>query len=391
MKVAVIVNELNIRGGTHKQVLRLCEYLQKKGIQLSLITRFYEPEKTYKGFENYDLRYLYKEYPSLYTDTGAVAKLKRLALRDKEDDRLYELIPKDADIINVHDNFLDGIIRRAKRDGKPVVWQINDLDPMFGVGVSDISTKSIKNMIKRSIYLNNIKDVDRITVNVSKNAERVKQCFGRDAKVYYCGVDINEKLSKHSYRDTEVFRLLGMGVFFPYRNYETLVEVVRILKKDGKNVRLDLAGSTEQDKEYSAKISRMISEYGLENEVKIWGQVDDETYNRLFNDADTFAFINIEQSWGLAVFEAMSAGLPTIVSCSVGATELLHDGTDAVIVDPKDPVQIKEVVEILMADRDYYDSLSDNAYNIVKEYSWDKLYSAGILELFEQMTEKGIE
>ena len=30
MKIAVLVNELDIRGGTHKQVLRLCQYLRSK-------------------------------------------------------------------------------------------------------------------------------------------------------------------------------------------------------------------------------------------------------------------------------------------------------------------------------------------------------------------------
>lgn len=61
----------------------------------------------------------------------------------------------------------------------------------------------------------------------------------------------------------------------------------------------------------------MIIERKIEKYVKIWGQVDDDTYDKLFNVANAFAFINIEQSWGLAVFEAMSAGLPTIVSNSV--------------------------------------------------------------------------
>ena len=55
MKIAVIVNELNIRGGTHKQVLRLCQYLKKNNIDFVLCTKIYENAKTYKEFENFDI------------------------------------------------------------------------------------------------------------------------------------------------------------------------------------------------------------------------------------------------------------------------------------------------------------------------------------------------
>mgnify|MGYP000632882886 CR=1 FL=1 len=53
MKVAIVINELNIRGGTHKQVLRLCEYLEEQKIEMLLLTKYYDPEKTYPEFEKY--------------------------------------------------------------------------------------------------------------------------------------------------------------------------------------------------------------------------------------------------------------------------------------------------------------------------------------------------
>ena len=59
MKIAVIVNELNIRGGTHKQVLRLCQYLKEHNINFVLCTKIYESEKTYKEFESFDIISLY--------------------------------------------------------------------------------------------------------------------------------------------------------------------------------------------------------------------------------------------------------------------------------------------------------------------------------------------
>ena len=46
MKIAVLVNELNIRGGTHKQVLRLCEYLESQRIEFKIFTKYYDALQT---------------------------------------------------------------------------------------------------------------------------------------------------------------------------------------------------------------------------------------------------------------------------------------------------------------------------------------------------------
>lgn len=51
MKIAILVNELNIRGGTHKQVLRLCQYLKKCGEDVTIYTRVYSVNDTYPEFK----------------------------------------------------------------------------------------------------------------------------------------------------------------------------------------------------------------------------------------------------------------------------------------------------------------------------------------------------
>ena len=183
-------------------------------------------------------------------------------------------------------------------------------------------------------------------------------------------------------------RLLSTGVFFGYRNYETLVLVVEYLCSKGYDARLDIIGSTDKDKAYADKILSLIQDKKIENSIKVWGQVDEETYNSLYNQADIFAFINIDQSWGLTVFEAMSAGIPTLVSNSVGAIELLHNEEDAVIVEPKNVQEIAGKIITLIEDETYYNHISENAYKAVKKYSWDKLYSTRMVDLFSSLLEK---
>ncbi len=387
MKISLLINELNICGGTHKQLLRLSQYLLKQGHDVTIYTRYFDLDKTYSEFEKVKIEFLYKEdWTKKVSYAGILNKIKNKVHKMKDSYKLYSKIYKDTDVINIHDNGLEDVLFLLKIFSKKPkkIWQINDLPICFHVGVSGNEADSFKQKIKRAYIRYASKCVDEITVNVTKNAERVKQCLDRDAKVFYCGVDVNGTLEKHTYDIKEnTVKILSSGVFFPYRNYETLVEVVENLKNKNVNVHLDVIGAIDRSPAYSEKIINLVKEKNLENEITIWGQVDDKKYTELHNGADMFAFININQSWGLAVFEAMSCGLPVIVSESVGAIELLHNDEDAIIVDPENVEEVSDVVLKLMNEKDYYNKISENAYNAVKEFTWDKLYSERMLDLFK--------
>lgn len=73
-----------------------------------------------------------------------------------------------------------------------------------------------------------------------------------------------------------------------------------------------------------------------------------------------------------------------IVSESVGATEILHDGVDSLFVNPKSPEAIAGRIENLMDDRSLYTRISDTASRFHQQYTWDKAYSAPMLKLLKK-------
>lgn len=380
MKVAVVISDVTIRGGTHKQVLRLCQYLKKQKVNCTIYTKFLNLKNTYPEFQDIPI-------VSCYADGIAPDKhglrLTRMLAGFHDDVALLRSIPDDMDIINIHDSFSPYFMLSILRKNAKIEWQINDMPACFCVGVHENDKDTFWRRFKRLIYRYVAKKIDAITVNVSKNCERVKKCMGVDARVFYCGVDENPDLHTHeAIADHQNVKLLSSGVFFPYRNYETQVAVVEKLKQDGRNVHLNIIGSTETSPDYSQKIQELIKLKCLENYIHIWGQVDEQTYANLHNGADMFLFINVNQSWGIAVFEAMSCGLPVIVSESVGAVELLHDDSDAVIVDPTDVDVICNKIKRLIDDPQYYRTITIGASIAVKKYLGDKPYCERMLSLF---------
>ena len=146
---------------------------------------------------------------------------------------------------------------------------------------------------------------------------------------------------------------------------------------------MDIIGATS-DTNYEKKIREMIRITGLQHCINICGSVDEQEFDRLHQQADLFLFLNIDQSWGLAVFEAMSCGLPVLVSNSVGATEILHDHENALFLNPTDTKAIVTTIIQLMHDHTFYKSISDHARKFPDLYTWDHSYSSKMLALLLQ-------
>ena len=67
----------------------------------------------------------------------------------------------------------------------------------------------------------------------------------------------------------------------------------------------------------------------------------------------TSSFVDIDQSWGLAVFEAASIGIPIVLSKSVGATELLSQVDGIKVVERQSESEIADAFFDLFKNGNY--------------------------------------
>jgi len=115
------------------------------------------------------------------------------------------------------------------------------------------------------------------------------------------------------------------------------------------------------------------------------GEVSDAELINNYHASNVFVFVNHYQTWGLVVFEAMALGVPTIVSTSVGASEILTDNENSLIVPPKRPDKIAEKIELLIKDEKLRQKLIDNGKSFVeKNITWD-IYGKNMLDFFNKV------
>lgn len=388
MNISLVVRDLNIKGGTQKQVLRLAQFLKSKGHNVEIITYNYYPYDFYKGVEDIKVNYLRlgktsnerKGYLAILF-SGVIFKLLRL-------------INRQTDVVNIHDLGLEVLLLipfiKLFRPKAKIVWQVNDLPYTFGEGVAKVKRNrqnKFKFIIAKIFYRFISLLVDEITVNVTKNKILVGKYFGKNARVIYCGVDIMcDKFPER--KITNKIKLISTGVFFPYRNYESILRAMKILKDNGVNCTLSIVGSTSLDSEYADSIKSLAEDLDLE--VNILGEISENELREIYLKSHLFLFLNIEQSWGLAIFEAMSCGLPVIISESVGAVEILKGAKGVVILDPFNIEAIAEEIRKFL-DKDYYLEMSYQAFLASREMSWDLMYSSKVETLFYNLLSKDLK
>ena len=93
-----------------------------------------------------------------------------------------------------------------------------------------------------------------------------------------------------------------------------------------------LVGSTERNRDYAARIRDMIRARGLEDRFELTGELDECGLADCYSQADGFVFPSLYEGYGMAVDEALAAGLPVI--CSDGGALSRMAGREGVALYP---------------------------------------------------------
>ncbi|MGE8690016.1 MAG: glycosyltransferase family 4 protein [Achromobacter sp.] len=99
---------------------------------------------------------------------------------------------------------------------------------------------------------------------------------------------------------------------------------------------------------------------------------------RYFSAADIYAHPTLNDSYGMAPLEAMSHGLPVVVSSPAycGFAQYLSAGKDALILqDPRDGAQLAQALERLGSEPELRAALAERGLAIAREQSWEAVAS----------------
>jgi glycosyltransferase involved in cell wall biosynthesis len=106
-----------------------------------------------------------------------------------------------------------------------------------------------------------------------------------------------------------------------------------------------VAGSL-YEREYSQQIQEMVRSFGLENNVKLLGFVEEPA--PLLRMSNAFCLLSRSEGFCNALLEAMACGVPAVITRVGGNPEAVHDGENGFLVPPEDDESAAERLLFLL-------------------------------------------
>ena len=132
-----------------------------------------------------------------------------------------------------------------------------------------------------------------------------------------------------------LLHLLCVAALIPRKGHQTLARALAMIA-DGR-WRLTCVGSVHRDPRTVEQLLARLRADGLEDRVRLAGEVDESTLAACYDGADVFVLPTFYEGYGMAVAEALAYGLPVISSATGAIPELLADGAGLLVPsgDPK--------------------------------------------------------
>lgn len=182
------------------------------------------------------------------------------------------------------------------------------------IAASDYSAKYLKSLFSRSIVV-----ISRQTIDTANWIERSRSFKNKTKLRKEFGLPLNKTI------------LLGVGRFEKRKNWEKLIEVIKILDD---SFYLVIVGEGELKMSYYDKIKS----YDLGNKVSILPWMDNLDMIKIYNLSDMFVFPSLRDQFGFVVPEALSCGLPVICSELVGSVDFIKENENGFIINPNSDV-----------------------------------------------------
>ena len=327
MKILQIVPSISlIYGGPSQMVLGLAPALVKEGVEVTILTTDSNGDNGQTPL-NVPLNWPIKQdgYEIIYFRCAPFRRYKfSLNLLNWLKCHAHEF-----DIAHIHALFSPIISAAAlvcRQQKLPYIFRpLGTLDP------ADLQKKKqLKQLYAAIIERQNLASAAAIHFTSDQEA-KISERFGVSTLdlVIPLGVIPPESSFKNVYSQLELPKDVPLVLFMsridPKKGLNLLIPALEKLLAVGYKFHFVLAGTNPQEPDYEQKIISQIQNSPLRSHATITGFVTGELKVSLLQAADLFVLPSYYENFGIAVAEAMVAGVPVVISDQVHICQQIRD------------------------------------------------------------------
>jgi glycosyltransferase involved in cell wall biosynthesis len=143
-------------------------------------------------------------------------------------------------------------------------------------------------------------------------AEDITTCFGGAADITLISnfPGVQKKFVEPGEKDKKSLKMIFIGRIHPIKNLFFLLECLR---KISTNIQLTIVGTLE-DEQYWQRCNELIKKFPNNITVSFVGDVNHSMLEKMLYDHHVFVLPTLGENFGHAIFEALAAGRPALIS-----------------------------------------------------------------------------
>ncbi len=215
-------------------------------------------------------------------------------------------------------------------------------------------------------------------IGVKKRIEILPNCL--DTEIFRPNIKTNlkEKMRLQDHR-----LILYVGRLYKDKGVEYLIKAVKTVKNEHPDVKLVIAGAGPERGNLELQVDRL----NLQGSVLFVGSFPHQKIHELYNVCDVFVLPSLIEPFGMVLIEAMACGKPIIGSRVGGIVDIVEDGTNGFLAQPKDSHQLAIKIEMLLADKKLRRELGSNGRKRVENTFSYKAIAEKAVKIYEKALE----
>ncbi|HPP86887.1 MAG TPA: glycosyltransferase [bacterium] len=347
IKVIHYIFKLNNLGGAELQVLNIVNFLDKSLFETFVLTINVTSEVLEK-FNKKNIKVINLEINNIF-------KIYRIILIP------FIFIKYKIDILHTHFfyahltgrifGFFCGIKKIFSTEHNLIDWTQRNilLRKLNYFTVYYLTDKiiAISNSVAEILKQNNIQQNKILKIYNGIDIKKYSQKIGEDKK---------QKIKEELNIKNEIV-LLTIARLEKRKGLNYLIEAVEKLRKI--NIKLLIVGA---GKEYK-NLTKQVEILKLTNKVLFTGAK--QNVNEILQIADLFIMPSISEGLGIAIIEALAAGVPVIATNTGGIPEIVENNVNGILVEPQNSDALANAILKILTDGELLNFLKSNAQNSV--------------------------
>lgn len=359
-KITIVALHLG-NGGVEKFISNLVKMLCSD-YEIEIISSYKMSDKLFFEYPNTKIKFLINDHPYKNEFIEAV--------KTKNIKKIIKYGFKNLKIILV--KRIKEIIAIRKIDSKYVITTIFHAKLIGNLLRGDY----IKISTEHNYHNNNFKYINKVVKSV-RNMDYLI-CVSNELKDFYkdkiknCiveyipnAIDVIPEYSNHFNNN----KLISVGRLEKEKGFEDLIDVIFLLKKEIKDIRLIIIGSGSERKKLESKIKLL----KLEENIHLLGSIPSKEVYTEMQNSKLYIMSSHTESFGIVLIEAMANSLPCIAFDSANGAKYLLSNDNGILIKERDKNKMAKKIIELINNEEKYNDYSKKGYQSCKKYSIENI------------------